>query len=186
MRLFDEETHFSYFRMSRRKFDELLHLTGCEITRGYNHTLPIAPVKRLAITLRFLATASSYTCIHIHASIYIYVYNTYTSIAHSYRTSKSTVSSIVYEVSNALWKILQPLYLASPLEADWIYIGEQFHNLWNFPNCIGAIDGKRIALTANTVYTSNKQRFVTCLCHCYYRLQEICGVDFTTTRASIP
>ncbi len=143
MRLFDEETHFNYFRMSRRKFDRLLHLIGPEITRGNNHTLPIDPVKRLAMTLRFLVTGSSYT-----------------SIAHSYRTSKSTVSSIVYEVSNAPWKILQPLYLASPSEADWKNIAEQFHDLLNFPNCIGAIDGKHIALKVNTVYISNKQLFV--------------------------
>ena len=41
MRLFDEETHFNYFRMSRRKFDGLPHLIGGEITRGNNHTLPM-------------------------------------------------------------------------------------------------------------------------------------------------
>ena len=143
MRLFDEETHFNYFRMSRRKFDRLLHLIGPEITHGSNHALPIDPMKRLGMTIRFLATGSSYT-----------------SIAHSYRTSKSTVSSIVYEVSSALWKLLQPLYLASPSEADWINIAEQFNDLWNFPNCIGAIDGKHIALKVNTVvHISNKHVF---------------------------
>ena len=106
-----------------KKIDGLLRLIGREITRGNNHTLPIDPVKCLAMMLRFLATGSSYT-----------------SIAHSYRTSKSTVSSIVYEVSNALWKFLQPLYLASPSGADWINIAGLFHDLWNFPNCIGAME----------------------------------------------
>lgn len=129
MRMYDEETHFNYFRMSRRKFDQLLHLIGPDISHNSTHVLPIDPIKRLAMTLRYLATGNSFT-----------------SISHSYRTHKSTVNGIVYEVCIALWNHLNALYLAYPNEANWMSIAKQFDDQWNFPGCIGAIDGKHIAL----------------------------------------
>ena len=108
MRLFDEETHFPYFPMSRRKFDQLLHLVGPEIEHSRNHILPIDPLIRLAITLRFLASGNSFV-----------------SIAHSYRTNKSTVRLIVYEVCETLWKILQPMHLTAPTKEKWMQIAQQ-------------------------------------------------------------
>lgn len=30
-----------------------------------------------------------------------------------------------------------------PKEKDWEKIADDFWNIWNFPNCLGAIDGKR-------------------------------------------
>lgn len=33
-------------------------------------------------------------------------------------------------------------------EEKWAYIAQQFENVWNFPNCVGAIDGKHIVLQA--------------------------------------
>ena len=35
-----------------------------------------------------------------------------------------------------------------PNEADWKRIEQQFATCWNFPNCIGALDGKHIVITA--------------------------------------
>lgn len=31
---------------------------------------------------------------------------------------------------------------------EWTTFADQFENIWNFPNCIGAIDGKHIVIQA--------------------------------------
>lgn len=33
-------------------------------------------------------------------------------------------------------------------EAEWDYIATRFNDLWNFPNCIGAVDGKHVVMDA--------------------------------------
>jgi hypothetical protein len=44
---------------------------------------------------------------------------------------------------------MQPVYMKMPQnEEEWKAISDQYNNLWNFPNCVGALDGKHIALKA--------------------------------------
>lgn len=57
--------------------------------------------------------------------------------------------SIIPEVCNAIWEVLQPTYLTCPEEEEkWLKIADDFYNIWNFPNCIGAIDGKHCRIKA--------------------------------------
>lgn len=128
MRLYDEETHFKYFRMNREKFDELLKIVGPSITHSRNHAMPRSPLKRLAITLRVLATGDSYQ-----------------TVAMSFRCGACTVSGIVYEV---LWNSLQAEFLPSPTTTMWKKIADRFYENCYFPNCVGAIEGKHVALKA--------------------------------------
>ncbi|XP_071574504.1 uncharacterized protein [Temnothorax nylanderi] len=66
-----------------------------------------------------------------------------------FRVGKSTMYSIIPEVCKAIWDVLQPLYLRCPNEEnEWLQIANDFNSLWNFPNCIGAIDGKHIRIKA--------------------------------------
>ncbi|XP_055526020.1 uncharacterized protein LOC129718865 isoform X2 [Wyeomyia smithii] len=59
---------------------------------------------------------------------------------------RSTVAQIVLETCNALWEILQPIYMPAPTEQMYRAVAEEYWLKWNFPNCIGAIDGKHIRI----------------------------------------
>lgn len=69
-------------------------------------------------------------------------------LADSYRIGRSTVQSIIPEVCDVIYKVLQPIYLPAKTTQDWLDISEEFLSVWNFPNCVGAIDGKHIAIQA--------------------------------------
>ena len=59
------------------------------------------------------------------------------------------VSTVHYTVKNTcdvIWGELAPTYLPQPKRDDWIRIEKGFNNRWNFPNCVGALDGKHIVL----------------------------------------
>ena len=97
MRLYDEESHFRYFRMTRRRFDALLSLIGPMIARKNNHRYPIAEKTRLAVTLRLLATGDSQV-----------------TVATSFRIGASTVNGIFKETCSAVWTALKDDYLHFP------------------------------------------------------------------------
>ena len=54
---------------------------------------------------------------------------------------------IVSETCDVLWRKLQPLHMTTPTTDQWKRIATDFWNIWNFPNCIGAIDGKHTYIT---------------------------------------
>ena len=90
----------------------------------------IKPDERLAVTLRFLATGESFH-----------------SLEYSFRISRQTISSIVVETCQALYKVLAPEFFQTPkTEEEWKAIGNKFESRWNFPNGLGAIDGKRVVI----------------------------------------
>ena len=81
-------------------------------------------------SFRFLATGESYT-----------------SLAAQYRVGKSTISQFIPEVCDVLWESLQGIVMKMPqTEDEWKKIADGFFEKWNFPNCIGAIDGKHILM----------------------------------------
>uniref|UniRef100_A0A673GI29 DDE Tnp4 domain-containing protein n=1 Tax=Sinocyclocheilus rhinocerous TaxID=307959 RepID=A0A673GI29_9TELE len=80
---------------------------------------------------RFLATGDSFV-----------------SIAFSYRVGTSTVATIVDEVTKVIWDVLVNEYMPVPATQNWVEIAKEFQERWNFPNCIGAIDGKLVVLQA--------------------------------------
>lgn len=87
---------------------------------------------RLAITLHHLADGASFSSIKYH-----------------WRVGKSTARQIVYDTCNAIWEELMPVYARPPDSVrEWRAIAREFQERWNFPCCIGALDGKHIRIQA--------------------------------------
>lgn len=60
----------------------------------------------------------------------------------------STVVGIVREVCEAIWECLVDDYMPPPTDEDWRAIAKEYQELWKFPNCLGAIDGKHVTIRA--------------------------------------
>lgn len=69
-------------------------------------------------------------------------------MAFSFRMGLTTIREIVHSTCEALWKRLQPLTMPEPQEEMWKEIERGFYNKWNFPNAVGALDGKHVVIEA--------------------------------------
>ncbi|XP_025266672.1 protein ANTAGONIST OF LIKE HETEROCHROMATIN PROTEIN 1-like [Camponotus floridanus] len=113
-------------------FDELLNLVEPIIRKQEtNFRKPISSTIRLLITLRYLASGDLMS-----------------SLAMSYRLGKSTVSGIIQDTCQAIWEVLQHRVLFQSSQQGWKKIVDGFFRRWNFPHCIGAIDGKHVVIQA--------------------------------------
>ena len=121
---------YRYLRMSPERFDALLGLVEPLISKQQtNFREPISAAERLSVTLRFLSTGESQQ-----------------SLSFSFRICRATVSKIVCETSEAIYKVLSPIYLTPPSIDGWVKIAQEFEELWNLPHVIGALDGKHIRI----------------------------------------
>lgn len=69
------------------------------------------------------------------------------SMTYQYLVGLSTVSNIIATTCKVIWEQLCPLVLPPQLlEDDWRSIAEDFEDMWDFPHCIGAIDGKHVLI----------------------------------------
>ncbi len=67
-------------------------------------------------------------------------------MAFNFKMGRSTIASIVRETCIVLWDALLPTEMPEPTEEKWVAIADQFFKNANFPNCIGAVDGKHIRI----------------------------------------
>lgn len=106
-----KDRHHRYLRMSRQTFDHLLSLVEHAITKkDTNMRAAISPGLKLVVTLHHLADGATHSCIAQH-----------------YRLGRSTVSNIIYETCEALYSILQPIYMKPPSgPADWKNISDKY------------------------------------------------------------
>ena len=127
----DEELFFEMFRMGPSKFEELLGYVAPYITRDSTKREAIQPNERLSVTLRYLVTGDAFN-----------------TIGNSYRMSGTTVGRIVRETCDILWKVLlEKGFLNVPTTQDeWRQVAEEFEGKWNFPSCVGAMDGKHVPI----------------------------------------
>jgi len=67
-----------------------------------------------------------------------------TSISYAFRVGHNTVSKIISETCEEIWKVLKDMVFLKPNEDNWQKVSDNFTRNWQFPHCIGAIDGKHI------------------------------------------
>lgn len=136
LRVEDTESYKEMMRMNYETFIEILTAIEPEISKvqvmGGHKT--IKPAVRLTVALRFLATAETFSSLHFQ-----------------FRMGKATISYIVPEVCKAIYKVLGPKYLSVPSTVkEWSEIATKFETQWQYPNCLGAIDGKHINIRPPT------------------------------------
>lgn len=94
---------------------------------------------------------------------YLATGNSVRTIAFNYRMGESTVAKSIKDTCAAINRRMMDTHLAKPTEQEWRNIATKFSNRWNFPNCIGAIDGKHILLFApphsGSLYFNYKKTF---------------------------
>jgi hypothetical protein len=125
----DIEKYVDYFRMPHQLFEALLALVGPIIDKQYVIREPISPNIRLQITLRYLASGDSMK-----------------SLSYAFRVGHDTISKIISETCEAIWNCLKDSVFLKDNQESWKAIADEFERLWNFPNCIGAIDGKHVQI----------------------------------------
>ncbi|XP_050351879.1 uncharacterized protein LOC126774408 [Nymphalis io] len=126
-----EKKFFNYFRMSIASFDELTSILKLSISRQDTVMRKSIPAEqRLAMTLRFLATGCSFE-----------------DLQYAYRCGISTISNIIKDVCQQVWLNMRDDILPQNItEETWKRIADRFERHAQFPNCIGAVDGKHIRI----------------------------------------
>ncbi|XP_064462601.1 uncharacterized protein LOC135373308 [Ornithodoros turicata] len=122
----DPPLFFKYYRMPPSRFDELHHIVRRYLTKAYLCREPISSQQRLAITLRYLSSG-----------------NAIKEVALSFRVSPETCRRIIHHACGI------------PSKQQWLDIAQRFHVRWNFPNCLGAVDGKYVQIQAPPKSGSN-------------------------------
>uniref|UniRef100_A0A8C5R7Y7 DDE Tnp4 domain-containing protein n=1 Tax=Leptobrachium leishanense TaxID=445787 RepID=A0A8C5R7Y7_9ANUR len=119
---------FNYLRMSIVSFDELLASVKKPLTKMDTKMRgAISPEEMLVITLRYLACGCSLQDLHFN-----------------FRIGRTTAGKVVRKVCQTIWDTLKEKCIPTPNESTWADIVEGFQDRANFPNCLGAVDGKHI------------------------------------------
>ena len=127
----DTAAYCEWMRMPFAQFKEMLALIEPRIARQPTMLQePISAAERLTIAIRFIATDE-----------------TFRSLQFQFRRSRSAISYIVIECCLAIYELLGATSLNVPSsEEEWLAISSVFEKRWNFPNCLGAVDGKHIVI----------------------------------------
>jgi len=137
-----------FMRIDPEMFHELLMRLTPRLTKAdTNFRKALEPGLKLAVTLRFMATGDNFR-----------------DLAYAFRVPHNTISMFLGDVCQAIVAEYGDEAVKMPSnEEEWRVVIDKFNTRWNFPNTIGAIDGKHIALKAppntGTVYHNYKGFF---------------------------
>ncbi|KAM9330606.1 uncharacterized protein PAF06_015843 [Gastrophryne carolinensis] len=126
----DPDKFFSYTRMSVETFDALLDVLRPRLMRmTTNMRKSITPEERLIVTLRYLATGESFASLRV-----LFLMGT------------TTIGKILKETCQAIYEDMKGSMMPEPTPEKWLENAELFWQWSQFPNCIGAVDGKLIRI----------------------------------------
>lgn len=119
----------NYLRMNEKTYFILLEKVTPLIQKKDTVLRPsISAHERLTATLRYLASGRSYVDMKFSTII-----------------SPQALSNIIPETCRAIYKVLHKEFLKFPKTTqEWKDIANQFETRWNFPHCLGALDGKHV------------------------------------------
>ena len=131
LKIEDASSFKNFLRMDEFTFKEILHRVTPRIQKQDTfYRQALEPGLKLALTLRYLASGDSYH-----------------SLMYSFRVPHNTISKVVREVCEAFVEEYASELIEAPnTEEQWRRIAEKFQSRWNMPHCLGALDGKHIAI----------------------------------------
>nr|CAI5852505.1 unnamed protein product [Callosobruchus analis] len=137
----------NFTRMDKHDFDYLLNKVAPIISKADTNFRCSIPAKvKLYCTLRFLATGDSYR-----------------SLMYLFRISDSIISLFIPEVCRAIILVLKEYIKMPSTNDDWRDVSREFDVAWNFPHCIGCVDGKHVVMqnpnNAGSMYLNYKGTF---------------------------
>lgn len=126
----DPKKFFNYMRMPLVTFNEIFQLVEPKITK-IDYITPTVPAKaRLSLTIRYLASGCSQK-----------------SVAFNYKISPEITSNIIAETCKAIYDSLKTRVFPQYTTEYWNGVSADFEKKWNYPNCLGAVDGKHVNMT---------------------------------------
>ena len=132
LRCEDANSFRNFVRVDPEMFVELVESATHRIWKEDTaYRKAIEPGMKVAITLRHFATGESYH-----------------SLMYGFRVPHNIISKFVPEVCEAIIAEYAPEVITCPsTPEEWRPIAQHFSRRWNLPHCIGALDGKHIAMT---------------------------------------
>ncbi|XP_047035257.1 putative nuclease HARBI1 [Helicoverpa zea] len=117
--------------MDIASFEFLLQLIEPKITKQNTRMRQsVTARERLIATLRYLATGRTYADMKFTCAI-----------------SPQLLGKIIPETCKELFMALKDDFIKFPSTTeDWLEVARGFANTWNFEHCLGAMDGKHIAI----------------------------------------
>lgn len=69
------------------------------------------------------------------------------SLSYQFRVSQNLISTFIPEVCWAIYQALKEQHLKIPRSPEeWKSVAKDFFCMWNYPSCVGALDGKRVLI----------------------------------------
>ncbi|XP_067141306.1 uncharacterized protein [Centruroides vittatus] len=122
LRLSDAEGYKKYIRIDTNT--SILRRITPVIAKEDTHLRgSISPGERLSLTLRYLAT-----------------------VWHTNLVANNTISVIIPEVLDAIYQSYSEYLRLPSTVCEWEDIAREFDEMWQFPHCLGAIDGKHVQI----------------------------------------